>query len=107
MDGIVPELRFCDSYRVKQQLGRFLRQRKDAGLSRRSLIILNLLVLGRDGRDVQLRRHVYDEIDQVVLGQQVPRRRRQQPLLIGAPGAVGRQERLLGQSPTIPPSPPI
>jgi len=41
MDGIVPKFRFAASQRIKQHVGRFVRQRKDAGPSRRSLIILN------------------------------------------------------------------
>ena len=48
MDGILPRLRFAATGRIKRQLKRWIRQRKDAGLSRRSLIILNLL----DGQSV-------------------------------------------------------
>ena len=43
MDGIGPKLRFAASQRLKRHLGCLVRQRKDAGLSRRSVIILNLL----------------------------------------------------------------
>ncbi|MFQ5968828.1 MAG: IS630 family transposase [Acidimicrobiia bacterium] len=43
MDGIVPNFRFAAKQRIQRELGRFVRQRKDARLSRRGLIILNLL----------------------------------------------------------------